>query len=316
MPTTIKVQQIETLVERFSTATALVVSDYRGLSAQEMVSLRERFTKNELEYRVVKNTLARVAAERAKVNDIAQLVEGPTSICFGYDDPALPFKICREVQQTYPAYKIRGGFIEGELVTVEEVARIADLPSREVLLAQVASTLNGPVRNLAVTLKGIIQGLAVVLSQVVEQKTDGTEVSASESESESEGGSETMSHDEILETIEEMKVRELADLVSLIEERFNVSAAAAAVVQAAPTGDQTTTATTEETSTMSVVLTNAGQKKIQVIKLIKEITGKGLKESKALVDSLPQPIREGVEAEEVETLRKQFEELGAEVEIR
>lgn len=123
-----------------------------------------------------------------------------------------------------------------------------------------------------------------------------------------------MTKEEILESIEQMSVKDLADLVESIEDRFNVSAEAGApaVVQAAP-GEQ---AQEEEKTTLDVVLTNPGQKKIPVIKKVKEITGKGLKECKSLVDDLPSTIKEGVDEEEGNKIVEELEELGAEVDLR
>ncbi len=127
-----------------------------------------------------------------------------------------------------------------------------------------------------------------------------------------------MGKEEILQEIENMSVKDLADLVEMIEERFNVSAAMAApvAVAAAPGaagGGEGGEATPE---TYKVVLTNPGQKKIQVIKEIKEITGKGLKECKELVDNLPAVIKEGVGPEEAASLKEKLEAAGAEVELK
>ncbi len=126
-----------------------------------------------------------------------------------------------------------------------------------------------------------------------------------------------MGKEEILQEIENMSVKDLADLVEMIEERFNVSAAMAApvAVAAAPgaAGGEGGEAAPE---TYKVVLTNPGQKKIQVIKEIKEITGKGLKECKELVDNLPAVIKEGVGPEEAASLKEKLEAAGAEIELK
>jgi large subunit ribosomal protein L7/L12 len=126
-----------------------------------------------------------------------------------------------------------------------------------------------------------------------------------------------MGKEEILQEIEGMSVKDLADLVEMIEERFNVSAAVAApvAVAAAPAagGDEGGGAASD---TVNVLLTNVGQKKIQVIKEIKEITGKGLKECKELVDSLPATIKEGISIDEANSLKETLEGAGAEVEFK
>ncbi len=125
-----------------------------------------------------------------------------------------------------------------------------------------------------------------------------------------------MSRDEILQAVEEMSVKELAELVSAIEERFGVSAQAMApmAVAAAPQGGEAQAEA--EKTTVDVVLTSSGQQKIQLIKVVKELTGKGLKECKELVDKLPAPIREGVSPDEADDLMKKLVEAGAEVELR
>ncbi len=125
-----------------------------------------------------------------------------------------------------------------------------------------------------------------------------------------------MSKEEILQAVEEMTVKELAELVSAIEERFGVSAQAAApaAVAAAPqAGDGEAE---EEKSTVDVVLTGAGQQKIQLIKVVKELTGKGLKECKELVDQLPATIQEGLPPDDADEVMKKLVEAGAEAELK
>ena len=126
-----------------------------------------------------------------------------------------------------------------------------------------------------------------------------------------------MAKEDILQQIEEMSVKDLADLVEAIEERFNVSAAMAApvAVAAAPAagGDGEGEAAAES---LKVVMTSAGQKKIQVIKEIKEITGKGLKECKELADSLPATIKEDVSPDEASSIKEKLEAAGAEIELQ
>ncbi|MGY4706344.1 50S ribosomal protein L7/L12 [Candidatus Bipolaricaulota sp. J31] len=125
-----------------------------------------------------------------------------------------------------------------------------------------------------------------------------------------------MTKEEILQAIEAMSVKELAELVAAIEERFGVSAQAAVPVAVAAAPAAGAAPAAEEKSTVDVVLTAVGQQKIQVIKAVKEITGKGLKEAKELVDKLPAVIKSGVEPEEAEEIKKKLEAAGAEVELK
>ena len=119
--------------------------------------------------------------------------------------------------------------------------------------------------------------------------------------------------------IEELKgisVLELAERIKALEEEFGVSAAAMAAPAAAPAGGGADAAEEEESSTVDVMLTGAGDKKIQVIKVVRAATGLGLKEAKALVDEAPKPVKEGIDREEADKLKQELEEAGASVEVK
>jgi large subunit ribosomal protein L7/L12 len=121
---------------------------------------------------------------------------------------------------------------------------------------------------------------------------------------------------ELIEEIKKMSVLELSELIKALEEEFGVSATAvAAPAAAAPAGDGAGAAE-EESSTVDVVLTAAGDKKIQVIKVVRAATGLGLKEAKALVDEAPKPIKEGIDREEAEKLKGELEEAGGSVDLK
>jgi len=123
-----------------------------------------------------------------------------------------------------------------------------------------------------------------------------------------------ISKDELITAIESMTVLELSELVSALEEKFGVSAAAPVAVAAAPeAGDA---AAVEEQTEFDVVLTAVGPKKIQVIKAVREITGLGLKEAKAVVDAAPKAVKEAVSKEEADTVKTKLEDAGATVEVK
>ena len=127
----------------------------------------------------------------------------------------------------------------------------------------------------------------------------------------------TLSRDELLDAIGNMSVLELAEFVKAFEEKFGVTAAAPVAVAAAPgaAGGAAAPAAEEKTE-FDVVLTGAGDKKIQVIKVVREVTSLGLKEAKDLVDSAPKPVKEGVSKEEAEQIKAKLEEQGASVELK
>ena len=123
-----------------------------------------------------------------------------------------------------------------------------------------------------------------------------------------------MNKEELIAAIESMTVLELADLVKALEEKFGVSAAAPVAVASGPAAGAAAAA--EEKTEFDVVLTDVGAEKIKVIKVVRELTGLGLKEAKEAVESAPKAIKEGVSKEDAEKIKKQFEEVGAKVEIK
>ena len=126
----------------------------------------------------------------------------------------------------------------------------------------------------------------------------------------------SLSKDDILNAIAEMSVMDVVELVEAMEEKFGVSAAAAVAVAPAAGGAGDAGAVAEEQSEFEVVITSAGQKKVSAIKVVRAITGLGLKEAKALVDEAPSTVKEGVNKEEAEELKKQLEEAGATAELK
>ena len=122
--------------------------------------------------------------------------------------------------------------------------------------------------------------------------------------------------EEIIETVGSLTVLELAELVKALEEKFGVSAAAPVMVAGAPADGADVPATVEEKDSFDVVLTSAGDKKIQVIKVVREITSLGLKEAKALVDEAPKAVKEGVTKQEAEEIQTKLSEVGGKVEIQ
>jgi large subunit ribosomal protein L7/L12 len=123
-----------------------------------------------------------------------------------------------------------------------------------------------------------------------------------------------MTKEDIMQAIESMTVLELAELVKALEEKFGVSAAAPVAIAAAPAAGAA--AQEEEQTEFDVILTGPGEKKIQVIKVVREITGLGLKEAKDLVDGAPKPVKQGVDKAAAEELKAKIEEAGGSVEIK
>jgi large subunit ribosomal protein L7/L12 len=125
-----------------------------------------------------------------------------------------------------------------------------------------------------------------------------------------------ISRDDIISYIENISVLELSDLVKEMEKRFGVTAAAPVAVAVAAGSATAGEAAAAEPTTVSVILANAGDKKIQVIKVVRELTNLGLKEAKDLVEGAPKPVKEGIKKEEAEAIKKKLEDVGAKIEIK
>ena len=125
-----------------------------------------------------------------------------------------------------------------------------------------------------------------------------------------------LSKDEILEAIAEMSVMDIVELIEAMEEKFGVTAAAAVAAAPAAAGGGDAGGAAEEKTEFDVVLTSAGEKKVNVIKVVRAVTGLGLKEAKGLVDGAPSPIKEGAPKDEAEDIKKQLEEAGGEAELK
>jgi large subunit ribosomal protein L10 len=161
-----KVEQVELLSEKLKNATAAVLTDYRGLSVSQIQDLRSRFRGAEIEYRVVKNTLARRAvSEAGRDESLRELFEGPVAVAFGYgEDIGASVRLINEFSRaTRTRVEVKGGLIEGRVLGPQEVLQVADLPSREVLIAQLLGTLQTPVGQLANAIQAPVRELIGLL---------------------------------------------------------------------------------------------------------------------------------------------------------
>ena len=165
-----KAQIIDSLHEVFSKCSIGILTDYRGLSALEMTDLRGRFRQSGIDYRVVKNTLARFAAQRAGRDELANLFEGPVAIAFGYSDITQPAKTLADyIRGSRTSLSIKAGFLSDGLLTSEEVMTLSTLPSREVLLARVVGGTQIPIIALVSCLAAPIRGIMGALQARIKQ---------------------------------------------------------------------------------------------------------------------------------------------------
>lgn len=149
---------------------AVWVVDYRGLSVKEMEALRKAIREADASVKVYKNTLVRLALSEAELPTLDDILEGPSAFIFSGADVAASAKAVKEFAKTSKKLEIKGGLMEGKAVTAAEVEAIAALPSREVLLAQIAGAISGVARGLAVCVNGLPSGLARAVQAVADQK--------------------------------------------------------------------------------------------------------------------------------------------------
>ncbi|HEY8642564.1 MAG TPA: 50S ribosomal protein L10 [Candidatus Dormibacteraeota bacterium] len=159
-----KEQQVALLTEKLRKAKVAVLTDYRGLTVSQMEELRGRLRGGEVEYRVVKNTLARRAAVESGHDDFQQVLVGPVGIAFGYDDLGVPIKLLNEfVRSSRLKLEIVGGLVEGRVLNPDQLKQLADLPPREVLISMLAGTILSPIAQLASAINTPLAQLASAL---------------------------------------------------------------------------------------------------------------------------------------------------------
>lgn len=144
-----KAAQIEEIKEKIGKCGAFVVVDYKGISVADDTKLRSDFRKNDVEYRVLKNRLVLRALSELNIGGFEGHLEGPTAIAFAYGDPLAAAKVVSENAKTVKAIEVKCGLMDGAYIDAETVAKLAAIPSKEVLLAQLLGLLQSPISGLA-----------------------------------------------------------------------------------------------------------------------------------------------------------------------
>ena len=170
MPTEKKEKAVQGLQEVFSRAKIGVVTNYRGLKTTEINELRRKLRENDAEYKVVKNSLAQIAAKNAGRNYMDNTLKGPVGVAFGYGDVVKTAKVISDYLRTSKStMKMEWGFLEDRILSAKELDTLAKLPSREVLLARVVGGMQAPIYGIVNVLAAPLRGLAQVLQARVQQ---------------------------------------------------------------------------------------------------------------------------------------------------
>lgn len=178
-----KVAVVDEVRNRFERAGAAILTEYRGLKVGELATLRRALRGAGAEYKIYKNTLVRRATADSASGAVVSLLEGPTAIAFVESDVAAVAKVLRDFARTHPGLVLKGSLVGDGLLDAGSTAKLADLPPRDVLLAQVAGTMAAPLRQLAGLLRALPEGLAYALSALAsERRGDGGDAQAGEGE--------------------------------------------------------------------------------------------------------------------------------------
>ncbi|HCP14270.1 MAG TPA: 50S ribosomal protein L10 [Peptococcaceae bacterium] len=152
--------------EKIDQAQSVILADYRGLKVKEVTELRALLRKQGVELKVLKNTLVKIAADQAEVEGLDSYLNGNNMWAFSMADPTAAAKVLRDYAKTHPSLILKGGIIEKKAIDATGAVALADLPSREVLLAQVAGMLQGPIIGLVNVLQGPIRKMGYALEAV------------------------------------------------------------------------------------------------------------------------------------------------------
>ena len=147
-----KEEEVNQLAERMKTSKVILLTDYRGITVSEVTELRNELRKINGEYKVIKNNIVKRALNQNGENGLDELLEGPTAVIMCDEEYLAPSKVIYKFTKEHDFYKIKGGIVEGKVMTTEEIITLAKLPSREELIAKLAGVLQANIAKLAVAL--------------------------------------------------------------------------------------------------------------------------------------------------------------------
>jgi large subunit ribosomal protein L10 len=170
MPTRKKEETVESLKNVFARCDIGILTDYRGLKTPEINELRGKLREAEIDYKVVKNSLAQIAARNAGLEHLDGVFEGPLAVAFGYGEPTRTAKVIADfIRVTKSTLLIKAGFLQDRFLSAEDVETLARLPSKEVLLSKVIGGMKSPIYGLVNVLAGPIRGMMGVLQARIQQ---------------------------------------------------------------------------------------------------------------------------------------------------
>lgn len=168
-----KAQAVAEITERFNDSDAALLTEYRGLHVGEIAELRGALREAQTEYKVLKNTLARIAVREVGLEELVDMLEGPTAIAFVKGDAVEAAKALDDAAKKFPVLVIKGGVVDGKIITAEQARELAKLEPREVQLAKIVMMVNTPLQQTANVLSALLRDFGSMLAQVVAKKESG-----------------------------------------------------------------------------------------------------------------------------------------------
>mgnify|MGYP000846969468 CR=1 FL=1 len=167
-----KREVVESISSKMKAAKAMVFADFRGLTVEQDTELRSALRKAGVEYKVVKNSLTRFAAKENGLDELESYLNGPTAMASSDKDPVAPAKVLSEYAKKFDKLEIKIGVVEGKIIDLDGIKALAELPSKEVLIAKVLGGFNAPISGFVNVLNANIRGLVVALNAIAEQKAN------------------------------------------------------------------------------------------------------------------------------------------------
>ncbi len=166
-----KVKEISDLHERFIKVKAVILTDFTGLNVQKVTELRNKLRTAKIDYKVVKNTLAKKAAEGTVVEVVKDHFHGPVGAALSYDDPLAVVKVLTDFSKKEEKLRIKVGVFENKVVDLNDIKKIASLPSRDALLNQLLAGIQSPIRGFVGVLEGIMRNFIITIDSIKELKS-------------------------------------------------------------------------------------------------------------------------------------------------
>jgi large subunit ribosomal protein L10 len=242
-----KVKAVEDLKDRLSRSSIAIGTRFQGLTSQQANDLRRRLAAQNVEFRVVRNTLALIAAREAGKTSTEVVFQGPTGVAFGYGDPIEPAKILAEfIRATRLPLEINGAFMDSKTLTADEVRTLATLPPKEQLIAILLGQMQAPIAQLLYVLNAPIQSLAIVLQRVAESGDGGSANADDASASAEPSGDAAEASEAVTTEPEALAVEEVAAEAPAAEEEVASEAVPEEVAEEAAEQEERGSAEAEE----------------------------------------------------------------------